>query len=100
MTKRNDRYLAERYKPGSPLFPSTDNFAARTAVIGWIDFAETIMTHSLPIIYAQWFARPGDEGAVENFADKASGNVHKDLALVEEALQKGQYLCGDAFTAA
>lgn len=42
-------YLAERYGSHRPeILPTTANFQARTRTIGWMDFAETIMTVGWP----------------------------------------------------
>lgn len=37
------QYLVERFATESDLLPSTKDLRARTAVIGWIDFSETLM---------------------------------------------------------
>ncbi|PRP82279.1 hypothetical protein PROFUN_06291 [Planoprotostelium fungivorum] len=94
------QYILERYAPDSVLLPGTKDFRGRTAVIGWIDFSESVMLHVLPGIYNQWFSRPEDAAAVDHIAQSLSINIHKDLDLIEDALKEGPYICGKDFTAA
>lgn len=94
-------YLVEKYGPQSDWIPSPPNFAQRTKVIGWMDFSETIMTHALAIIYAQWFAEEQKE-AIQSITEKASVNVQKDLDEIESTLDSlgGPFICGKRITAA
>lgn len=94
-------YLVERYGSQTGFIPFPPNFLQRTKVIGWMDFSETIMTHALAIIYAQWFAEEEKE-AIKNITEKASVNVQKDLDEIESALEMngGPFVCGSEITAA
>lgn len=60
------------------------------------------MKHVLPLVYAQWFMRPEDEGAKRIFVEKGSANVQNDLDEVESQLQRsaGPFLTGQTFTIA
>ncbi|PWN41932.1 glutathione S-transferase [Ceraceosorus guamensis] len=93
-------YLVERYaSKGASWIPNSPDWKGRTAVRGWIGFAETLMTHALPIIYVQWFA---DEGTAKELGPKLGANVVKDLDYVESELvaNRSGYLYGNDITAA
>lgn len=44
-----DEYCHRRYAPNSELLPGPSNLRARTKVIGWMDFAETLMLVSIHV---------------------------------------------------
>lgn len=101
-------YLIDRYssKGKTELLPSTNQWSQRTKVQSFLSFCETLMLHALAILYAQWFTPGGLDSKVEK---AMSGNVIKDLDLLEKTLEEnkkkfggeeGLYLANGKFSVA
>lgn len=101
------QYLVDRYGGNSPLLPAKD-WSRRAQVQSWMSFCETLMLHSLAIIYARWFTPESAADVLRGPEEKMSNNVCKDLDLIEKSLQNcekqfGQdraFLVGGEFTMA
>lgn len=103
-------YLMERYGSASiELLPPMGKWAERTKVASYLSFCETLMLHSLAIIYAQWFTPAGNDEVLRPLTDTMSGIVCKDLDLLERTLEEnksafgaenGLYLANGRFSAA
>ncbi len=72
---------------------SESDWARRSSILAWLNFSESLMTHSLPIIYSRWFARadvPGDAEFQQRSEEMLKVNVGKDLDAIEKQLKENQ----------
>lgn len=91
-------YLLDRYGKAGHLLPSKSQWSQRTKVQSYLSFCETLMLHSLAIVYAQWFTPDADtknKDIVKTLEASMKGNVQKDLDLLENALKDAQQQYGE-----
>ncbi|CAO1613755.1 unnamed protein product [Sympodiomycopsis kandeliae] len=104
-------YLLERYGKEGHLLPPKSSWSQRTKVQSYLSFCETLMLHSLAIVYAQWFtpdAETKNKEIAETLENSMKANVQKDLDLLEQALSQaketygedGMYLANGEFSVA
>lgn len=94
------KYLIERYgtqRGRLDLLGTSDDWQERADVESWISFSEGMMVHTLAAVYPRWFADAETAQAIEA---KMAANVHNLLNLLEQALQKGEFLVAGRLTAA
>ncbi|KAK4548211.1 hypothetical protein LTR36_010080 [Oleoguttula mirabilis] len=92
-------YLCDTYDKEHRLLPAVGD-PKRYAVLQWVHAAEaTYALHALAILYCRWFQKDGDVTTTE---EGLSGNVRKDMALLNSSLTRsqGKFLFGDEVTAA
>ncbi|KAF4555521.1 Glutathione S-transferase-like protein 18 [Elsinoe fawcettii] len=93
-------YLEEKYDKEAKLLPRDG--ADRYKALRWVHAAEgTYALHALPVLYTRWFSGDHQEAA-EAIIERLSGNIQKDLDLLEAELGKssGKFLLGDKVTVA
>ena len=91
------QYITERYGP-TPLAPPPGD-ARRADYLQFLTFGEASLAAYMNPVIATQFTAPDDQK--QNFTvEAAKGLFVRRLAAVEHQLAKGDYVAGDAFTAA